>query len=356
MMQSRVKKTQSESSWASIVARGGASNGYSSPSPTPSTSIAMISGTEGTALSPSNSVCLSSSSNISVSDYTQSPNTNAIFTNDMEGEKETKLIHHSNESNESMMKTPMSDANPLQIVPCTSTNNPMTVMGQSQGQLQQLQQQANEGTPTLAVGGYTLDEYNVMLRNELQLRQWHSGNLRQTIERNRANYKSVEQGLLSMNLSHKKWYESALEQLYPKETTEHGDVHKEIRKMLESAPKKDSESMKRLEKQLVESRKRLKPLDSFGARQQKIEHFLAAFRQKETRQILSLQEAQSMNVLTSINEVEMEKVNDMQLRWELQEMAELYHKRLSSLRSEVRWWRKRYELLKTHFSNEHVNF
>ena len=105
-----------------------------------------------------------------------------------------------------------------------------------QGQLQQLQQ-ANEGSPTLAVGGYTLDEYNVMLRNELQLRQWHSGNLRQTIERNRANYKSVEQGLLSMNLSHKKWYESALEQLYPKETTEHGDVHKEIRKMLESAPK-----------------------------------------------------------------------------------------------------------------------
>ena len=114
--------------------------------------------------------------------------------------------------------------------------------------------------------------------------------------------------------------------------------------------------MKRLEKQLVESRKRLKPLDSFGARQQKIEYFLAAFRQKETQQILSLQEAQSMNVLTSINEVEMEKVNDMRLRWELQEMAELYHKRLSTLRKEVRWWRKRYELLRTHFGNEHVNF
>ena len=90
--------------------------------------------------------------------------------------------------------------------------------------------------------------------------------------------------------------------------------------------------------------------------QKKIEHFLAAFRQKQTQQILSLQEAQSMNVLTSIYEVEMEKVNDMQLRWELQEMAELYHKRLSSLRSEVRWWRKRYELLRTHFSNEHINF
>ena len=114
--------------------------------------------------------------------------------------------------------------------------------------------------------------------------------------------------------------------------------------------------MNRLEKQLVESRKRLKPLDSFGARQQKIQHFLAAFRQQETRQMLSLQEAQSMNVFSLIKDVEMEKVNDMQLRWELQEMAELYHKRLSSLRSEVRWWRKRYELLKTHFSNEHVNF
>jgi len=319
-MQSRTKNAETEPLWATIVKRGAATSGYSSPSPSPSKS--MVSGAEGLTRSPLNLMCQSSHSDISDNELNESPTNNTVSNGSHEGEMD-----------ETQCTTTMSILNTNHF---SSAQNSMAK--------EQSIESNQESGPT--VFGPNLEEYGAMLQKELYLRQWHNGNLSRTIARNRANYEYAEQKLRSMIMFHKTQYESSLEQLYPGDDDQQEFVHQEIRKMLESTPQKRSKSMEMVDRKLAAGRLQLKSIDSFYRWQREIEQFVTKIRGQT---VLSAEELEAVSVFAARNAVEMEKVKENHLLMEMQKMAEHYHSTLIKLRMEVRWWQKRYQVLESHF-------
>lgn len=333
-MQSRTKNSESETCWATIVKRGTASSGYGSPA---SMSRSMSNGTEESAITPLI--------------YPRSPSyeLSAYEMNECcPGPTVSNGAHR--ETVQTLYSMPLSPSDSMALpAHCSLARNGLNPMEASEHSAACSPSVPSNAGSAFAVIGMNVDQYSGILKKELLSRQWHNGNLIRTITRNLTNYQWAEHKLREMIVFHKEEYESSLEGQYPADGHQQELVHRAIREMLESEPQTRSKSMKMVDRKLAEGRSQLKSFDSFHRWQREIEQFVGKIKGQKT---LSAEELEVVRVFAVRNAVEMEKVKENHLLLELQKMAEHYHETLVTLRMELKWWQKRYQLLASDFSSE----